>query len=186
MQRFFLPSIIFFLFIIEGTFMQVIAPDRFGLNFLIIPRFAFVIVIVISVFFGRTTGMIYGLILGLFQDVVYTHILGVYIFSMAFITYLLGFSYKIFQKNVFLLIFTAIFGTILLDYLVFGIYSMVGITNLFHERFFYERLLPSLVVNGAFLVIIVYPLRKLLYFLQNKDDIEEKIHKRKKEFRWQR
>lgn len=186
MLRFLLPIIVFILFIIEGTVMQIIAPDRFGSEFIIIPRFAFVIVIVIAIFFGRTTGTIYGLILGLFQDIIYTHVLGVYIFSMALITYLLGFSFKIFQKNLLLLTITAIFGTILLDYLVYGIYSMVGITTLPHERFFYERLLPSLVVNSVFLIIFAYPLRKLLVFLQNKDDIEEKIHKRKRDFRWQR
>ncbi|MCT8137519.1 rod shape-determining protein MreD [Anaerobacillus sp. CMMVII] len=186
MLRFLLPSIIFILFIIEGTVMQVIAPDRFGSEFIIIPRFAFVVVIVIAIFLGRTTGTIYALFLGLFQDIIYTHVLGVYIFSMALITYLLGFSYKIFQKNLSLLFITTIVGTILLEYLVYGIYSMVNITNLLHENFFYERLLPSLLVNSVFLIIFAYPLRKLLVFLQNKDDIEEKINKRKKDFRWQR
>jgi rod shape-determining protein MreD len=186
MQRFLLPFIIFFLFIIEGTIMQVVAPERFNLDYLVIPRFAFVVVIMVAIYLGRTTGTVYALILGLFQDVIYTHLLGVYIFSMALITYLLGFSYKTFQKNSLLLIITALFGTILLEYLVFGIFSIIGITNLLHDRFFYERLLPSLIVNGVFLMIIAHPLRKLLVFLQNKDDIEEKIQKRKKDFRWQR
>lgn len=186
MLRFFLPLLIFFLFIIEGTIFQVFTPDRFGSEFIIIPRFALAVVIVVALYLGRTTGTIYALVLGLFQDVIYTHVLGVYLFSMAFITYSLGFSYKIFQKNLFLLIITAIFGTILLDYLVYGIHLMIGITNLIHERFFFERLLPSLLVNSVFLIIVIYPLRKLLVYLQNNDDIEEKINKRKKDFRWQR
>ncbi|RXI98402.1 rod shape-determining protein MreD [Anaerobacillus alkaliphilus] len=186
MQRFLLPFIIFLLFIIEGTIMQIITPERFGSDYIIIPRFAFVVVIIVAIFFGRTTGTVYALVLGLLQDVIYTHVLGVYMFSMAFITYLLGFSFKVFQKNLFLLIITAVFGTILLDYLVYGIYSMIGITTILHNLFFYERLMPSLIVNTVFLIIFSFPLRKLLIFLQNKDDIEEKIHKRKRDFRWQR
>lgn len=187
MLRFLLPFLVFFLFIIEGTIMQIITPERFGSEYIIIPRFAFIVVIIIAIFFGRTTGTIYALILGLFQDVVYTHVLGVYLFSMTLIAYLLSFPFKIFQKNLFLLVITAIFGTIVLEYLVYGIHSMVGITALRHEFFFYGRLLPSFIVNIVFIIICVYPLRKLIIFLQNKDnDVEEKIHKRKRDFRWQR
>ena len=186
MIRFLLPFVIFFLFIIEGTVFQVFSPERFGSEAIIIPRFAFLIVIVITIFLGRTTGGIYALILGLFQDVIYTHVLGVYIFSMVFTAYLLGFTYKIFQKNLFLLMITAVFGTLILDYLVYGIHFMVGITEFAHERFFYERLLPSLVVNSVFMIMFAYPLRKILLFLQKSDDVEEKINKRKKDFRWQR
>ncbi|OIJ10560.1 rod shape-determining protein MreD [Anaerobacillus alkalilacustris] len=186
MVRFFLPFLIFLLFIIEGTIMQTFSPERFGSEYFIIPRFAFLVVLVLSIFLGRALGTVYGLILGLFQDVVYTHILGIYIFSMGLIAYFLGLSYKLFQKNLFLLIITAVFGTVLLDYLVFGLHTMIGITELAHERFFRERLLPSIIINSVFMIVFAYPLRKFLVFLQKCDDIEEKINKRKKDFRWQR
>lgn len=182
----FLPVIIFLLFIFEGTVIPVILPDNYGSEFLIVPRFAFLIVIFVAIFLGRSTGTIYGLVLGLFQDVIYTHILGIYIFSMGLIAYLLGFSFKIFQRNIFLLIITAILGTILLDYLVYGINLAVGITDLAHERFLQERLFPSLLVNSTFLIIFAPFLRKSLILLQNTEDIEEKINNRKKDFRWQR
>lgn len=185
-RAFLLPSIIFLLFIIEGTVIPVFFPDRFGSEFLVVPRFAFLVVIFGAIFLGRTTGTIYGLLLGLFQDVIYTHILGIYIFSMGLTVYLLGFSYKVFQKNLFLLIITAIFGIILLDYLVYGIHTMVGITDLAHDRFLRERLFPSLLVNSTFLIIIAPFLRKLLVFLQKMEDSEEKVNERKKDFRWQR
>lgn len=177
-----LPLTVFLLFIFEGTVVPVFFPDRFGAEFLIVPRFAFLIVIFVAIFFGRTTGTIYGLILGLFQDVVYTHILGIYIFSMGLIAYLLGFPFKIFQRNLILLIITAVFGTILLDYLVYGIHTAVGTTDLAHERFLRERLFPSLLVNSTFLIIFAPFLRKSLIFLQNTEDIEEKINNRKKDF----
>ena len=175
MRRFILPLILFTLFIIEGTIMQVFAPDRYGQDFLVIPRFAFIIVVFISIFWGRTTGTVYALILGVMEDVIYTQLLGVYAFSMALVVYLLAFSYKIFKTNVLLLMITAIVATIFLDYLVYGIYSIIGITDFFHDRFFYVRLLPSIVVNLVFVIIFVYPMRKLLQFLQKKEDIEEKM-----------
>lgn len=186
MIRGLLPFIIFILFSLEGTVIQLITPDRFGSNLIVVPRFAFLVVIVVTIFLGRIKGTIYALILGLFQDVIYTHILGVYLFSMGLITYLLGFEYKIFKKNLSLLIITAVFATLLLDYLVYGIHTVVGITQLAHERFVYERLLPSFIVNSLFMIVFAYPLRKLIVFIQNKDDIEEKINERKKDFRWQR
>lgn len=181
-----LPLLIFLLFIFEGTVIPVFPPVGYGFEFLIVPRFAFLVVIFVAIFLGRTTGTVYGLVLGLFQDVIYTHILGIYIFSMGLIAYLLGFSFRIFQRNLFLLIVTAIFGTILLDYLVYGIHTAVGITDLANERFLRERLFPSLLVNSLFLIIFSPFLRKLLVFLQKTEDIEEKINERKKDFRWQR
>ncbi|WNF35911.1 rod shape-determining protein MreD [Bacillaceae bacterium IKA-2] len=183
-----LPLIIFLLFIIEGTVIPVFSPDSFGSEFLIVPRFAFLVVIMGTIFLGRTTGTIYGLALGLLQDVIYTHILGIYIFSMGLIAYLLGFcfSFKVFQKNLILLMVTALFGTILLEYLVYGIHTAVGITDLVHDRFLQERIFPSLLVNSVFLIIFAPFLRKTLVFLQNTGDIEEKISGRKKDFRWQR
>lgn len=186
MNRFLLPSLIFLLFIFEGTVMQVVTPDRFGSEYIMIPRFAFLVVIVSTIFFGRAIGTSYGIFLGIFQDVVYTHVLGVYIFSMGLVAYLLGFSYKIFQKSLIVLMVTAVFGTILLDYLVYSINMMVGITDLGHQQFFQERFLPSLIINTVFMILFAYPLRKLFIFLQNRDDVEEKINERKKEFKWQR
>ncbi|UTW68947.1 hypothetical protein KHA80_17140 [Anaerobacillus sp. HL2] len=63
---------------------------------------------------------------------------------------------------------------------------MVGITDLAHQQFlFQERFLPSLIVNSVFMILFAY-LTKITYLLQNRDDVEEKINERKKEFRWQR
>ncbi|MDQ7863256.1 rod shape-determining protein MreD [Peribacillus frigoritolerans] len=59
-------------------------------------------------------GMLYGAILGLTYDVVYTEILGIYMFLLPFLAYLISKSMKILQNNILIacltaLLFTAVF-----------------------------------------------------------------------------
>lgn len=174
MNRYLLPFILFILFIFEGTIFQVLIQPFHHYDLAIVPRFSFIIVIMSALFLGRTIGTAYGMSLGLFFDVIYTHVLGIYIFSMGFVAYLFSFSFRIFQKNLLLLLFTTIISIIFLDYLVYAIHSLIGTTQLPHERFLSERLYPSLIVNSTFAIVVVYPMRKLLFFIQDLQKKEEK------------
>ncbi len=172
MKRYLLPTIIFLLFVIEGTVTQVF------LNFsspevIIVPRFSFILVMMSSIFLGRSVGTVYGIGLGLLYDIVHTHILGVYIFSMALVAYIFSFSFRIFQRNLLLLLFTLIVSVICLEYLIYRINTIIGITGLSHERFLGERIYPSVIINSCFAIIVIFPIRKLLIYIQNLKQKEE-------------
>lgn len=174
MNRYLLPTIIFLLFIIEGTVFQVFANSFLSTEVIIVPRFSFILVMMSSIFLGRSMGTVFGMGLGLLYDIIYTHILGVYIFSMALVAYILSFSYRVFQRNLLLLLFTIIVSVICLEYLIYGINTIIGITELSHERFLTERLYPGVILNSAFTIIIIFPMRKLLIYIQSLKQKEEK------------
>jgi len=51
---------------------------------------------------------------------------------------------------------------VLLELEVYGIYGLIGKITMGFSDYLEWRLMPTLVVNGVFLLIIFYPFRRLL------------------------
>ncbi|MDG5786850.1 rod shape-determining protein MreD [Evansella sp. AB-P1] len=175
MIRYVLFLILFLLFILEGSVFQIFAPDQFGVPYLFTPRWVFLIIIFAGIFRGRMVGTVYGIIFGVMYDVIYMSVLGVYAFGMGFIAYLLSISIPIFQRNLIIAIITAVLAVITLDYYVYGMMLLLGITTVEHAEFFNVRFLPSLLLNVAFISVFAYPLRKGFYYLRQKQEEEKKL-----------
>jgi rod shape-determining protein MreD len=169
-KRYLLPIIVLLFFILEGTIFQIFAPERYGMTYLIIPRFIIVVIIMIGAFYGRVYAVVYGLCFGLLYDVVYTEILGVYMFGMGFLGYICSISYEGKQRNFFPIILTTIAAITLLEYYLFGIFFILNNADMTGKQFFLERLLPTIGLNLVFTLIIIYPMRKVLIYFQKKDD----------------
>lgn len=161
MIRVWLPLLTFFFLVFDGTVMQVFSSHWFGGSFQLIPRFAMVLILFIAFFLNRSTALVYGLIFGLLSDVVYSDLVGVYFFSMAFTAYLMASISSIFRPNLFSVFFLGLLGVVLLEFQAYGLYTIVGYTEAPMHQFLYDRLLPSLVLNGVFIILIYFPLRRL-------------------------
>jgi rod shape-determining protein MreD len=167
MIRAMLPFLTFIFFIVEGTVMQVFSPEWFGISdMVLIPRFVIVMILFISFFLKRSTALIYGLIFGFLWDVIYTDLIGVYFFSMTFTAYLIASISKIFHPHLIIALFLSLFGIIILEFQVYGLYTLVGIAELTTDDFLNQRLFPSLILNGVFVILIYYPLRKHFMILK--------------------
>ncbi|WP_096198863.1 rod shape-determining protein MreD [Bacillus sp. FJAT-45350] len=176
MNRLVIPFIVFLLFVLEGTIFQVFAPENYNINWILVPRFVIVMIVIIGIFQGRIHGVLFGLGFGLLYDVVYTDMLGVYLFSMGLIGYLFSLSYKPVQRSFSLLVIISLVAVIGIEYFVFGMYLLLGMTQIPQEVFFFQRLLPTLILNLCFAAIIVWPLRKyLLYLIRYEKSLEDKL-----------
>lgn len=170
MTRFLFIMTLFILFIIEGTVVQVFAPDRWGLSIVMVPRFIVVILIISSLFLGRFQGLVLGFIFGLMYDVVYGNILGVYAFSMAFIGYFSGVTFRIFQHNIFLILTTVIVALFVHELIVYGILTLVNFVVMDFELFLMEKLIPTLVLNVIFALLVSFPLRTILVQMREEEE----------------
>jgi rod shape-determining protein MreD len=74
---------------------------------------------------------------------------------------------KVMHVHLFILLFIAAFGVTLLELLNYGLYTLIGLQEVFFPSLFYERLLPTLVLNTVFLILIHYPFRHLLLKLSD-------------------
>ena len=106
----------------------------------------------------------YGFIFGILFDIVYTEIIGIYLFMLPLVAYLISWIMKILQTNVILVAFVAILGV---GFLELGVYEMnfiIGRTEMSFVSFLNFRLVPTLILNFLFIILVSYPLRKYFDF----------------------
>ncbi|AXF55785.1 rod shape-determining protein MreD [Salicibibacter kimchii] len=166
-MRYLLPILIAVAFLIEGTWFQILVPPTD--EFVWVPRFAFVMIVIISIYKGALTGFIYGGITGLFQDVVYSSLIGVYMFSYGLIAYISGVSSESVKTKPLLVLVVIVLAVSGLEILTYGIYHGIGYASVPFGDFAWQRWMPSVLLNGAFGILIMIPMRKIFNKLERED-----------------
>lgn len=170
MTRFLFILTIFFLFIIEGTIIQVFSPERWGWPVAMTPRFVVVFVIFSALFLGRVQGLFMGLVFGLIYDIVYGSVIGIYAFSMAIVGYFSGLTFRIFQQNIFLILCTTLVLLVVFEFIIYGMFSLLTFTQMNIQEFFFQKVIPSLVLNMIFALLVSYPARLILLQVQEEEN----------------
>ncbi|WP_306798671.1 rod shape-determining protein MreD [Oceanobacillus saliphilus] len=159
MKRLLFPLILFLLTILEGVALDLLPTDLVMGNLLIVPHWVFAFLIYMVIFYDKDStyhSVVYALIFGLLIDAVYTGILGVYMFSYALVIYIIHGLKKILHGNFYVLILLGIVGIFLADLLIYAIYTSVGLVDMALENYFLLRMLPTILSNLVFLIVI-YP-----------------------------
>ncbi|WP_172840505.1 rod shape-determining protein MreD [Virgibacillus phasianinus] len=162
MKRLYLPLILFVFVILEGVAIELLPPSFVINDLLIIPHWVFVFLLYMAIFYDNDRtyfSVLYGAIFGMMIDIVYTGILGVYMFAYAFIIYIVSGIRKLLHGNIYVMILLGIFGISLTDFAIFLIYSVVGLTNMMLADYLLYRLLPTVIANLLFLLVL-YPFTK--------------------------
>lgn len=160
MKKFLLPLLFLLLFILESIFAQYFPPEVFGKNNILVPHFLFAGILFLTIYVGRKYGLIYAAIFGLLFDIVWIEIIGIYFFLFPFITYLVSKIMHVLQTNIIVAFFVSLFGMALLEIGVYEMDFLIHKTNLDFMNFIELRLYPSLILNGVFLIIAAYPLKR--------------------------
>ena len=142
--------------------MQVVSPKNFGFELSFVPRFVMIMIVFVALYTSVSKTLFYAVIFGFLYDVIYTDLIGVYMFSMALAGYLICTLAKPLHVNSITGLLFALIAVVLLEFLVYGLYTLVGIADLSIHHFLTTTLYPSLVVNGVFFILIYYPMRLLL------------------------
>jgi rod shape-determining protein MreD len=164
MKKYGIWMILCALFFIEGTIMKWVIPAEWQTSLYIIPHFALVIILYISIFFSRYYGLIAGLIFGFLQDVIYYgHALGVYSFAMGLTCYAAGLLLRRPPQQLLVAITIVLAGNMVYDYLLYGVYRFfLRVTSVSAEWVLTHQILPSLFINLLFALALYVPVRHLL------------------------
>ncbi|GLO66714.1 MULTISPECIES: rod shape-determining protein MreD [Oceanobacillus] len=158
-RRFVLPLILFIIIVLEGVALELLPLQLLSGDYFIVPHWLFIFLVYIAVFFDHNDtyySVLYALIFGLLFDIVYTGILGVYMFSYALVIYIVHGIKKMLQGNFYVLLLLATFGIVLIEFTIYGIFSVVGMIDISLESFILNRLAPTILLNLVFLIVI-YP-----------------------------
>lgn len=167
MNRFLLPLTVFFLFLLEGTVLDLIIPASWHKDVIVAPHLVLVAVLYIGVFRNRKLALLYGAVFGMLHDIVYYGpMLGPYIFGLAVCGYLAGFIHRRIHQNLIFSISVIFLGSTLFELILFGIYKVFGFVTIPLEWALVHQMLPSILVNLLFALIIYIPARKWLENLE--------------------
>jgi len=158
MRRVYLPLIIFIVLVLEGVALELLPVKMFG-DLFIISHWVLVCLIYVTIFYDSEETnftLFYAFLFGLLIDIVYTNILGVYMFTYAITIYIIKKLTRLFQSNLLSTILFGILGITLTDILIYLIFTVIEITELPWQDYFIYRLLPTILANIVFLIII-YP-----------------------------
>ncbi|MBO8172544.1 MAG: rod shape-determining protein MreD [Bacillaceae bacterium] len=168
-----LSALLTVLLLLEGTVLQFVSPDTWGITIQMIPRFVVVGVIYIALYLGRRKGLWYGLIFGLLQDILYSDVIGVYAFGMGLVGYFSGLAFKLFHQGLLLILLTMIVSILIYDLVIYSFFSMFGIASVNLQWMMMNQLIPTLFLNAIFAVLIYVPMKKILEGIELEEEDRE-------------
>ncbi|RSD23306.1 rod shape-determining protein MreD [Mesobacillus subterraneus] len=160
MIRFLLPALFAFLFILESLFVELIPAELFNSDRILAPHFLMAGILFLTAYLSPKHGIIYGLIFGFLFDVVYTEIIGIYLFVFPFIAYLFANMIRVLQTNILVVSILSLAGIALLEIGVYQLMLLIKITDLDFSTYVKIRLVPTLILNLAFIILAAYPFKK--------------------------
>lgn len=162
MSRIYLPLILFLLLVLQGVAFDLLPNVLVSGQTIIISHWVFIILIFITTFYDDNRSyyaIIYSIIFGLLIDIVYTNVLGIYMFTYTLIIYLIHTMKKMITINFYSTMLLGVVGIVFVDFLIYVIYSVVGFAHMTFGEYVFNRLLPTTLANIIFL-IICYPIVK--------------------------
>lgn len=174
MSRYYLAALLLFLLVFEGTIMPNAISSTFQLDVTMVPRFLVIVIVFAGIFIGRTQSFIHGLIFGFIYDIVYTEFLGIYAFGFAFIGYMFALTTKRIQDSIAVTLLLSCLAVVFFEYYQFSILQMLGVTEWSGMKFAEQRLLPTVILNGAFAILALYPIRRLMNHINHQANLRRR------------
>jgi rod shape-determining protein MreD len=164
MTRHLLWLILFVIFILQGTIVTFLIPPSWQTHQLYVsPHFVFVFVLFIGLFIHRHTALVYGLIFGLLHDFIYyDHMLGIYSFGMGLTGYLAGLVQRRQPNVIFYNLLIVGVSELIFEAINYGLNRLFKISAIDLQFAFFHYMLPSVLFNLLFALLIYVPARKFL------------------------
>jgi rod shape-determining protein MreD len=159
-RRFLLPVLFAAFFILESIFLEVLPPKYFHHEHILVPHLLMIGIFFLTIYGHRNLGIIYGFIFGVLFDVVYTEVIGIYLCLYPLIAYLISKIMKILQNNLLIMTLVTLFGIALLELGAYEMNFLIHQTSMDFATFSRARLLPTILLNLVFIVILAYPLKR--------------------------
>lgn len=160
MRKFLLPLLLMLFFIIESIFVELMPPKVFGNEYILVPHFLIIAIILLTVCGPKNFGILYGFFFGLLFDIVYTEIIGIYLCLFPLVAYISYKLMKVLQTNIVLVTFISIVGVALLELGAYEMNVLINRTDMSFVFYSTERLIPTLILNLIFIILTVYPFKK--------------------------
>ncbi|SER74670.1 rod shape-determining protein MreD [Gracilibacillus ureilyticus] len=162
---FLLACICLFLIMLEGALANVLTRLTYiPENWQMVSHFMLIFTIYITVFFDRRNtyySFLFAALFGLLVDILYTPIIGIYLFVYAASIYIIRNLMKWLHANLYVTVLVMIIGVFIADILAYFLYNIIQIHQMEWNVYLFQRLLPTISWN-IIVGVVFYPLIKKL------------------------
>lgn len=164
MQKAVLSLVLFLLFLLEGTILKWIIPVVWQEQVVVSTHFTLVVILFIGIYRNRHSAMFYGLVFGLLHDIVYygATMVGTFSFAMGVTGYLSGLVNLRSRGNLLSSMVVLTMGNFIYEGIIYALYRSFQITQESLNWIFFRHMLPSVLINLLFALLVYVPLRKWL------------------------
>jgi rod shape-determining protein MreD len=164
MRHWMLILLLYVLFLMEGTVMKWVIPTVWQGNVAVSTHFTLIAILFIGLFVGRHQALVYGLGFGMLHDVVYygPTMIGTYSFAMGLIGYLSGLVSLRSRAGMLYSMFVITLGNFMFEAIIYSLYRLFQITRDTPQWMFFHIMLPSVLINLLFALLVYVPLRRWL------------------------
>lgn len=174
-KRLYIPLILFVILVFEGVALDILPMNLLSDQLFIIPHWLLIFLLFVTLFYDQENtyyGILYGLIFGLLFDIVYTGVLGVYMFSYAIVLLLMAELKKIAMLNVYVVSLLGLIAICLADVAVHLIFSVIQSGYMLWEEYAFLRLIPTLIANSLFFAVM-YPISRKKLVKWSREQLSE-------------
>ncbi|MCR2820539.1 rod shape-determining protein MreD [Lederbergia panacisoli] len=172
MRRLILPFLLTLCFYFESIFVEFLPTGTLGRDWILVPHFLLVLLIMMGISFFRNRTLIYAAVFGLLFDIYFTEIIGIYMVLFPIAVYISAKLAKTLFSNVFTALFTSILCVSLVETIVYGMNILVLRNSMEINEFAMIRLVPTLILNAVFFLIVYFPFNRFL-LNRKKEELSE-------------
>ncbi len=152
--RLLLPSVAILLFLIEPVFASFSEIEMYNRIIYLVPRFLFMYLLFLAVYYDRKKSIIYGVIFGLIYDVVYIDIIGLYVVLYPLFCLLISQVVRYIHQSLPIVTVLTISFVALLEFVIYEFFLLISFTSIGIEDFLLSRLVPTIIANLLFLILL--------------------------------
>lgn len=162
MRFYVIPLIGVLLFYLDSLLTRLSPLTLFNETFIIVPRLTFLYLLIIAVYKNPKVAIILAIVTGIFTDIYYGGIYGVYTFGYAIFVIMMDKLFKVFYRDILMMVILLISSVVLLEIWVMVFYGFLAIASINIGSIILFRLIPTVVFNLICLIIIFPFVLKLL------------------------
>jgi len=162
MRFYVIPLIGVLLFYLDSLLTRLSPLHLFNETFIIVPRLTFLYLLIIAVYKNPKVAIILAIVTGIFTDIYYGGIYGVYTFGYAIFVIMMDKLFKVFYRDILMMVILLISSVVLLEIWVMVFYGFLGIVSINIGQIILFRLIPTVIFNLICLIIIFPFVLKLL------------------------
>ncbi|ENH97953.1 cell-shape determining protein [Gracilibacillus halophilus YIM-C55.5] len=147
---FILPFLCLLLIVLEGSMSMIFQQTQLWDDAFVISHWVLLFLVYIAVFFDQEHtyyALAFAVIFGTIVDIVYTEVIGVYLFAYTAVIYVIKGFMRWFHQNFYVAMILSFFSIVVADLSIYFLYKLLQVHQESWEIYWQSRLIPTIVWN---------------------------------------